>query len=76
MENLLDMSQVEETLSLSLTRKDAGKLIGFGGENIKNIREKFKNTVIVVNREYPRVVQISGSKRVNTYGYILMFLRN
>jgi hypothetical protein len=46
------------------------------GGNIKNIRKKFKDASVNINREYPRVAKISGIQRVNTYGYILMFLRN
>jgi hypothetical protein len=76
MENLLDVCKVDEILSINLSERDVGKLIGKCGGNIKNIRKKFKDASVNINREYPRVAKISGIQRVNTYGYILMFLRN
>lgn len=69
--DLFAIKKIEKELCLELTNDQAGKLIGNGGKTIKDIRKRFSDTTININRNGQRIVRISGKRKVNVYGLIL-----
>lgn len=66
-----DKGVVEKELVLKLTNDQAGRLIGFRGETIKNLIKRFNGVKIDVNNNGQRIAKISGKYRVNVYGLIV-----
>lgn len=64
---IIKFKKIEEELSMILTNDQAGRLIGRNGKNVKNLRNRFKNTGIYVSSSIPRIVKIKGKNRVNVW---------
>ena len=41
--------EIDEKITMNLTTEQAGRLIGYGGVTIKDLRKRFKNTKIDIN---------------------------
>ena len=59
--------EIDEKITMDLTTEQAGRLIGYGGVTIKDLRKRFKNTKIDINSCGKRTVCITGKRRVNVY---------
>ena len=71
------MDEIELTIRLIMTHKEACQVIGRDGSNIKTLRDETGSKIVLSSREYKnRVLSITDQKKQVMKGFILRFVIN
>lgn len=71
------MDEIELTIRLIMTHKEACQVIGRDGSNIKTLRDETGSKIVLSSREYKnRILSITDQKKQVMKGFMLIFTIN